>query len=186
MRVSLLRVAAALVLASLTPSALAITVRSLQSTYSAPSYRVSLVALVDAPPQDVEAVLVDYRNYRSLDPRIRTSEVLSPVSADEAVVRTRIRFCAAFFCRTIERVENVLHRPGELLATVIPERSQLRSGVTRMAWQAEGSGTLVTYEAEFVPDFWVPDIIARRYATRALRDSTEELFTNIEREAHAR
>ena len=88
-------------------------------------------------------------------------------------MRTRIRFCAAFFCRTIERVENVLHRPGELLATVIPERSELRSGVTRTAWRAEGSGTLVTYEAEFVPDFWVPDIIARRYATRALRDSTD-------------
>ena len=74
MRVSLLRVAAALGLASLTPSALAITVRSLQSTYSAPTYRVSLVALVDAPPQDVEAVLVDYRNYRqsrSQDPHER-------------------------------------------------------------------------------------------------------------------
>ena len=183
---SSLRVVGVLCLMSLTSPALAITVRSLQSTYSAQTYRVSLVALVDAPPQDVEAVLVDYSNYRSLDPRIRTSEVLSPVSADAAVVRTRIRFCAAFFCRTIERVENVLHRPGELLATVIPERSELRNGVTRMAWQAEGSGTLVTYEAEFVPDFWVPDIIARRYATRALRDSTEELFTNIEREAHAR
>ena len=185
MRLSLLRVAAALCLASLPPSTHAITVRSLQSTYSAPTYRVSLVALVDAPPQDVEAVLVDYRNYRSLDPRIRTSEVLSTVPADATVVRTRIRFCAAFFCRTIERVENVEHRPGELLATVIPERSELRRGVTRTAWRAEGSGTLVTYEAEFVPDFRVPDLIARR-ATRALRDSTANLFTNVEREAHAR
>jgi hypothetical protein len=31
----------------------------------------------------------------------------------------------------------------------------------------------------------VPDIIARRDATRALRDSTENLFTNVEREANA-
>ena len=185
MRASLLRVAAVLCLASLTPPALAITVRSLQSTYSAQTYRVSLVALVDAPPQDVEAVLVDYSNYHRLDPRIRTSEVLPPVSADAPVVRTRIRFCAVFFCRTIERVENVSHRPGELLATVIPERSELRSGVTRTAWRAEGSGTLVTYEAEFVPGFRVPDLIARG-ATRALRNSTVDLFTNIERAAHAR
>jgi hypothetical protein len=177
---------ATLCLAAPTPPALALTVHSVQSTYSAPTYRVSLVALIDAPPQDVEAVLVDYRNYRRLDPRIRTSEVLTPLSADAAAVRTRIRFCAGFLCRTIERVENVAHRPGELLATVIPERSQLRSGITRIAWQAEGSGTLVTYEAEFVPNFWVPDIIARRYATNALRDSTRDLFTNIEREAHVR
>ena len=185
MRASLLRVAAVLCLASLTPSALAITVRSLQSTYSAQTYRVSLVALVDAPPQDVEAVLVDYSNDHRLDPRIRTSEVLPPVSADATVVRTRIRFCAVFFCRTIERVENVSHRPGELLATVIPERSELRSGVTRTGWRAEGSGTLVTYEAEFVPGFRVPYLLARG-ATRALRNSTVDLFTNIERAAHAR
>ena len=179
------RVAAVLALISLATPALAITVQRLQSLYTAPTYHVSLVAQLDAPPQDVEAVLVDYANYRSLDSRIRSSQVLSTPSPDLAVVHTRVRFCAAFFCRTIERVENVEHHPGELVATVIPERSQLKSGVTRTTWRAEGSGTLVTYDAEFVPAFRVPDIIARRYATRALRDSAEKLFTNVEREANA-
>jgi hypothetical protein len=180
------RVAGVLCLMLLAPPALALTVHSLQSTYTVPTYHVSLIALIDAPPQDVEAVLVDYPNYRTLDPRIRSSDVLSATSPDAAIVRTRVRFCAAFFCRTIDRVENVVHRPGELVATVIPERSQLKRGVTRTTWRAEGSGTLVTYDAEFVPAFRVPDIIARRYATRALRDSTANLFANVEREAHAR
>jgi hypothetical protein len=164
----------------------ALTVRSLETSYSAPAYRVTLVALVDAPPHDVESVLLDYPNYRRLDSRIRASEVLEGGTDDSSIVQTRIRFCAGWFCRTIDRVENVEHRPGELLATVIPERSELRRGVTRTEWRAEGNGTLVTYEAEFVPDFWVPDIIARRYATRALRESTARLFANVEREAHER
>ena len=167
-------------------SAQALTVRSLETSYTATTYRVSLVALVDAPPHDVEAVLLDYSNYRRLDSRIRTSDVLAGGGVDASVVQTRIRFCAGWFCRTIDRVENVEHRPGELLATVIPERSELQRGVTRTVWRAEGTGTLVTYEAEFVPDFWFPAIIARRYATRALRESTADLFTNVEREAHAR
>ena len=164
----------------------ALTVRSIEASYVASTYRVSLVALVDAPPHDVEAVLIDYPNYRRLDPRIRASNVLPGTGSDTSVVQTRIRFCAGWFCRTINRVENVQLRPGELLATVIPERSEVRRGLTRTSWRAEGSGTLVTYEAEFVPDFWVPEMIARRYATRALRESTANLFANVEREAHGR
>ncbi len=54
--------------------------------------------------------------------------MLAAVSPDAAVVRTRIRFCAAFFCPTIDRVEKVEHRPGERMATVMPERSQLKRG----------------------------------------------------------
>jgi hypothetical protein len=182
-----IRLAATLSLLSTFPAAaFAFTINTLQSTYTAPTYSISLVALLDAPPQDVEAVLVDYRRYQSLDPRIRSSEVLSESSPDTAVVRTRVRFCAAFFCRPIDRVETVEHRTGVLEATVIPERSQLKRGVTRTTWKAHGAGTLVTYDAEFVPAFRVPDIIARRYATRALRDSTVNLFANIEREANAR
>jgi hypothetical protein len=164
----------------------ALTIRSLEATYVSPTYRISLVALVDASPHDVEAVLIDYPNYRRLDPRIRSSRELPGTGAEGAIVQTRIRFCAAWFCRTVDRVETVLLRQGELLATVIPARSELQSGITRTAWRAEGSGTLVTYDAEFVPDFWVPDIIARRYATRALRESTRDLFANVEREAHGR
>jgi len=166
--------------------AAAITVQSVQASYSAPSYRVSLVAQLDAKPEDVEAVLIDYADYPQLDRRIRTSEVLSGSSEADAVVHTRVRFCAGFICRTIDRVENVHHATGELVAIVDPARSQLRAGRTRTTWRAEGAGTLVEYEAEFTPAFWVPDIIARKLAAPALRDATVTLFTNVEREANAR
>jgi hypothetical protein len=41
----------------------------------------------------------------------------------------------------------------------------------------------VTYETEFEPDFWVPEIIGRGFAMDTLRESTLELFGNVESRA---
>ena len=117
-------------------------------------------------------MLTDYAAYRLLDPRIRASTVLPSDDQGSELVRTVVRACAGLFCRNVERVERVERREGELLATVIPERSELKSGLTRTTWQAADEATSVTYQAEFVPDFWVPSVIGRRYAVRALKNST--------------
>ena len=149
-------------------------------------YRISLVARVDAPVEEVAAVLTDYTAYRSLDPRIRSSTVVSSTGQDIELVRTVVRACAGLFCRNVERVERVERFEGELVATVVPERSDLKWGLTRTTWEAADDATRVTYHAEFEPDFWVPSIIARRYAVRALKSSTLELFDNVEKLARER
>lgn len=164
----------------------ALSVQSLDTSLAGGVYRVSLVARVDAPVEDVAAVLTDYTAYRQLDPRIRSSTVLPSEEEGVELVRTVVRACAGFFCRNVERVERVERRDGELLATVIPERSNLRQGYTRTTWQAAEASTNVTYQAEFVPAFWVPAAIGRRYAERALRASTLQLFDNVEKRARER
>jgi Polyketide cyclase / dehydrase and lipid transport len=164
----------------------ALSVQSLDASLDDGVYRISLVAQVDAPVEDVAAVLTDYAEYRRLDPRIRASAVLPADAEDGELVRTVVRACAGFFCRNVERVERVERAEGELLATVIPERSELKRGVTRTTWRAADEATRVTYEAEFVPDFWVPSVIGRRFAVRALKSSTLELFDNVERRARER
>jgi hypothetical protein len=168
------------------PAASALSVQSLEASLRGGVYRIALVARVDAPVEDVAAVLTDYAAYRSLDPRIRASSVLSSDDPANELIRTVVRACAGFFCRNIERVERVERREGELLATVIPEQSELKSGVTRTTWQSDNEGTSVTYQAEFVPDFWVPSAIGRRYAERVLKASTLELFGNVEKRARER
>ncbi len=176
----------AIAVALLPAAAQGLSVQSLDASLQEGVYRISLVVRVDAPVQDVAAVLTDYAAYRRLDPRIRDSAVLPSENADVELVRTVVRACAGFFCRNVERVERVERREGELLATVIPERSELRRGLTRTTWQAADEATDVTYEAEFVPDFWVPSVIGRRFAVRALKASTLELFDNVEKRARER
>lgn len=147
-------------------------------------FRVSLEAVLDAPLAAVESVLADYTRYRLLDPRIKRAQLLRVEPDGTQLVRTRIEACAALFCRTVNRVERFNHEPGLLLATVVPERSDMRHGVAITRLLPQDSGTLVVYHAEFEPDFWVPGFIGSRYAVRALRDSIQQMFANVEREAH--
>jgi hypothetical protein len=178
---------AALVAIALLPaSAGALSVQSVEASLRAGVYRIELVARVDAPVEDVAAVLTDYAGYRGLDPRVRASTVLPSDDQSGELVLTVVRACAGFFCRNVERVERVERGDGELCATVIPERSQLKSGLQHTTWRADADGTNITYRAEFVPGFWVPQVIGRHYAERVLKTSTLELFGNVEKRARER
>lgn len=164
----------------------ALSVERLESRFEGGTYHVLLVALLEAPPAAIGAVVKDYADYPRLDPRIRTSERIGTGRGGEVLLRTRLRACEGIFCRDVTRVERVAEGPDSLTATVVPQGSQVRSGTTLTRWRAYGSGTRVSYEAEFQPDFWVPAIIGRRFAARGLRDSTLALFTNIEARASGR
>jgi hypothetical protein len=162
-----------------------LTVEKLDTEFRDGVYRVSFVALLAAPPSRVGSVLQDYSAYPSLDARIRSSERLVSEPGGAILLRTRIQACEGIFCRNVTRVERVEASPGTLVATVIPALSQLRRGLTTTTWQALDAGTRIRYEAEFEPDFWVPDFIGRVFAGHSLRESTLELFSNVERHARA-
>jgi hypothetical protein len=174
---------AALTLAA--PSVLALEVVSLEARVTDGRYRVMLDVLLDAPAEQVARVLTDYAGYTALDPRIRRSEVIGATPAGEPLVHTRIVACAAFFCRNVARVERIRRLDGRLLADVVPERSDLRRGWTSTDWSDEGGRTRVRYTAEFQPDFWVPAIVARSYASTTLKESVLQLFHNVEDRARA-
>jgi hypothetical protein len=161
-------------------------VRSNQATYADGVFRVVFDAVLRAPPDVIRDVLLDYPHYQRIDPRIRRAELVARESATSTRVRTIIVACAGFFCRTVERVERFEYQPNLLVATVIPALSDMRRGVARTRWSAEPDGTHVHYEAEFQPDFWVPSFIGHGIALRALRESTAQLFRNVEHEANAR
>ena len=161
----------------------ALTVEKLVTEFRDGVYRVSFEAVLAAPPSKVAAILQDYSAYPSLDVRIRSSERLVTEPGGAILVRTRIHACEGLFCRTVTRVERVEPGPDSLVATVIPALSQLRQGLAITRWQAQDGGTRISYEAQFEPDFWAPEFIGRQFARHGLRESTLELFTNVERHA---
>lgn len=164
----------------------ALSMVTLDATVAGGVYRVTLDAVLDAPIDRVESVLVDFAGYAALDPRIRSSRVVGIAPDGAPLLKTQIRACAAFFCRDIQRVERVTVGDGVLVATALPGQSDVRSSVARTEWWAEGGGTRVRYEAEFTPDFWVPVIVSRLYAGRMLRESVLDLFENVEAQARGR
>ena len=167
------------------PAAGALEVLALDARVVDHVYHVTLEARLDAPTERVVEVLTDYAGYGSLDPRIRSSAVVGATPGGDPLIRTRVLACAAFFCRNVDRVEQVRRLDDRLLAEVLPERSDLRRGLTRTDWRTEDGRTRVRYTAEFEPDFWVPALVARSYASTTLRESVLQLFRNVEERARA-
>jgi hypothetical protein len=150
-------------------------------------YVVDFVAQLDAPADAVHAVLTDYDAYPKLDPRIQESRVVGIDRANSVQLYTRMRGCVgALFCRTMQRVEEVVERPDELLATAILDKSDVRFGVTRSQWQPREKGTQLVYRLEIMPKFWIPPLFGPRMMISTLRAGTLELFTNVEKAAQER
>jgi hypothetical protein len=156
---------------------------TLDATVAGGVYRVTFDAVIDAPIERVAGVLVDFVGYAALDPRIRSSEVVGSATDGAPLLKTRILACAGFFCREIRRVEHIAVGDGVLVATALPAKSDVRRSVARTEWRVEGNRTRIRYEAEFVPDFWVPALVSRRYAAPMLRESVLQLFRNVEERA---
>lgn len=181
----MLRLAVALLLALALVSApgRALSPVTLDATVAGGVYRVTFDAVIDAPIDRVASILVDFAGYAALDPMILSSELAGNAPDGALLFKTRIRACAAFFCREIRRVERVTVGDGVFVATALPGQSNVRRSVARTEWRAEGSRTRIRYEAEFVPDFWVPALISRRYAAPMLRESVLQFFRNVEERA---
>ncbi|HVN43480.1 MAG TPA: SRPBCC family protein [Steroidobacteraceae bacterium] len=149
-------------------------------------FHVQFEAVLEAPAAGIAAVLTDFERLGRLDPRIQRTEVLGRSPEGDVLVRTLVEACAGPFCRSVVRVERIDREPGELLATVVPDRSDLRQGSFRTYWEELGPCTRVRYEADFEPAFWVPGLVGELYATGALRASTVRVFERVERLANGR
>jgi hypothetical protein len=160
----------------------ALDVAVLEARYEQGRYRVMLDAVVDAPAENVRSVLNDFAGYAQLDRRIRSSQVIGG-QAGQVLLKTRVHACAGWFCRDVNRVERVTLSDDALVAEVVPERSDFRGGDTRTEWGAVNGGTRIRYQARFTPDFWIPAILGRALVLRSLRESTLELFSNVEERA---
>lgn len=147
-------------------------------------YVVEFQAQLAAPAEDVGAVLTDYDHYPELDPRIQEAR---RDEQDRARLHTRLRGClGGLMCRTLQRVETLEERPGEVIATALPAESDVRYGLTHSRWEASRGGTEVNYRLEITPDFWVPPLFGPPLMIKTLREGTLNLFTNVERAARSR
>jgi hypothetical protein len=144
-------------------------------------YSINLVMQMEVPAQYVYRVLTDYVHIYWLEPAIIDSEILP--SADNGVVRvrTRIADCIALFCIKIDRLEDVRELGYDTLqVTTIPTLGSFKSG--HAEWKILGmeERTQVIYQAQMVPDFYIPPLIGRYFVTQKLRQSILTSLAKIE------
>jgi Polyketide cyclase / dehydrase and lipid transport len=144
-------------------------------------YRVRMVMLVHAPARYVSTVLTDYKYIYRLNPSITESEILPSQRSGTVRVKTRMQGCILFFCRDVDRVEEVREvNAGHLQAVIIPDQSDFTSGSADWRIQPVGDNSRVVYEAELAPAFFIPPIIGSYFVKRTFAEAVITSFARLE------
>ena len=149
-------------------------------------YQMKLVAVIRAPAPYVRHVLADFQHLYRLNPSIVESEVLGCDQHGFVMVRTQALGCAANFCEVLERVECVyLLRSGDIVADIIPELSQFRSGKSYWWIKPIGEHTIVGYRSYMEPEIVVPPVVGKFLVKKSIKQQMLITFTNLEKIARA-
>jgi hypothetical protein len=144
-------------------------------------YRVKVVMLLHAPANYVHRVLTDYVHIYRLNPSITESSILPSPVKGAVRVKTRVQGCLFFFCRDIDRVEEVRElEAGHLRAVIVPEQSDFASGQADWLVRPVGADSEVHYESQFTPAFFIPPIIGSYFLRQAIGESIMASLARIE------
>jgi len=136
-----------------------------------PRYILVSTTVFDAAPEQIFRVLIDYDRLDEISETIKESRYLESDVIGQTLVFTRIGACVFFYCKTVEKTEQLIFtRPDFIQTTAIPERSNVL--YSRSEWTLEASengGTRVMFRLEFEPDFWVPPLLGPLVIKHALK-----------------
>lgn len=150
-------------------------------------YQLKLEIILDAPAKHIRHVVTDYAHIYRLNPSIVESEIINTPDDSLVRVKTLINDCFWIFCREILRVEDVRElETGNIYAVIVPQLSNIKSGVT--IWQIEplGRRARVNYNMIIEPGFIVPPLIGSRIVKQKLRKEVLITLLRIERIARIR
>lgn len=135
-------------------------IRSLDLVKEDKVYRLLARVHVEAPQQAVFEVLNDYEGFPRLSSVFREGGIVEPIENGRGVVYIHMNACILFYCRDMELVEWLEVEPFErMVVTVDPERSDLEFGRGTWLLASDEQGTLLDYEVEMKPRFWIPPVL---------------------------
>ncbi|NNF17172.1 MAG: SRPBCC family protein [Gammaproteobacteria bacterium] len=138
-------------------------------------------AIVHAPLNEVYATLIDFDEYEKFSSIYTDARWLTRNADDSGEIYTYTRGCIAFFCKGLERVETVIVKPQTFIETrVDPTRSDARHGVSTWRLTGLGNTTVIEFDMEFEPSFWMPPLIGPYLVKRRLKQGGEDAITRIE------
>jgi len=144
-------------------------------------YSLRSVSWFDTDIHSVYAVLTDYELFQHFSSAIVESRNLGPDTAGRPEYYTRMEGCVLLWCQSFVRIGHLELEPiRQIEAIADPERSDFRMAKEKWQLREEGGGTLLIYEFEMVPDFWVPPVIGPYYMKRALESGGEKAVDRIE------
>jgi hypothetical protein len=147
-------------------------------------FQITVSAQIAATEKHVRQVITDYTHAYRINHSIIESEVLkSPVDGN-IQVRARVLACTPLLCIEVERVDEVSTlESGNILAVIVPEKSDFRSGKALWKITPDGDKTQLSYWASIEPDVFIPPVIGTQLVIDNLRDQFMATFSRIEQVA---
>jgi len=126
-------------------------------------------------------VLTDFDLFKKFTSAIVESNNVEADDNGRPQFYARMEGCVLVWCKSFVRNGYLELKPtAEIVAISDPEQSDFE--ISRERWQliTEGEGTVMIYEFQMVPAFWVPPIIGPFYIKRALRSGGVDAVDRIE------
>ena len=144
-------------------------------------YHLISESLIGASQDALYAVLTDYEQFKHFTSAIVASNNVDAGEDGRPRFYTRMRGCVLLYCHTFVRRGYLLLIPKhDIVAVIDPEESDFE--FSREQWQliSEGEDTLMIYQFEMEPGFWLPPYIGPFYLKRVLKSGSIRTIQRIE------
>ncbi len=149
-------------------------------------YHLRSSSTIKAPPELIFNALVDYNNFYRLSGGIKETRYLVPDPDGTPVAFTVVESCVLFFCKQVKKTERVMIKStNEIVLELDPARSDFKFMHSRWTINKYGKHSLLTYDMDMQPDFWIPPLIGiwaieRKFHTSAMNIARrlEEMAAN--------
>ena len=144
-------------------------------------YRLKSISWFDVDQASLYGVLTDYDRFHRFHSSIVESRNLAPDAGGRPEYFTRMEGCIMMFCKSFIRIGHLELQPLEQIEAVTdPGRSDFQRSWERWRLRPEEGGTVLEYEFEMIPDFWVPPVIGPFFMKRALHSGGANAVDRIE------
>lgn len=135
----------------------------------------------DTDIESIYAVFLDYDYAAKFSSFIVESRNLEADDEGRPGFYIRNHGCVWFYCRGFERRGTIEYEPLKFIrSTADPESSDFHASLESWRFEEDGRGTLVAYDFEFVPKFWIPPLIGPYVLQRKLKRDSVDAINRIE------
>ena len=144
-------------------------------------YHLVSTTYFEASQSQLYKVLTDFDKYPLFSTAFVEAENRDPDEQGRPGFYTRMEGCALLFCKSYIRVGYLELQPQhDIVAVIDPEQSNFAYSKERWQLIPEGEGTIMIYNFEMEPAFWVPPLIGPYVIKRALKSSGAAAVGRIE------
>ena len=143
-------------------------------------FSIQLEMQIEGDEDDVYDLLTNYNQLTKLSDVIISSKVIKKTALHSFLI-LKSEGCVLFFCTNITQTQKITERDdGYIDVEDIKGKSDFTYGQSLWYIRAGEEGTLISYNAQLKPGFWLPPLIGNLIFKRRLLEESRNMVIRIE------